>query len=195
MSQSPDLTPVMDEVRQFPKHFQSLNLATCNRECEPEASYAPFVELDGNYYIYVSDLSAHTGNLAQNKRCSILFIESEAEAKHLFARKRLSMNCLAAELPRETLEFNQMMDRFIQKFGDFFGMLRNMSDFHLYRLSPETGNFVAGFAQAYRLEGEGLSVIKHRGDQGHGNNSGHGNGHRPVAAPASATAEVETVNL
>jgi putative heme iron utilization protein len=169
MSQSPDLNAVMDECRKFPGLFQSLHLATCNAAGEPEASYATYVEHDGRYYIYVSELSAHTANLAAAGRCSVLFIESEGDAKHLFARRRLTLQCAAIECRRDSPEFEPLLDKFVEKFGNFMGMLRKLADFHLYQLRPQSGGYVAGFAQAYTLEGDGLSQIRHRKDQGHRN--------------------------
>lgn len=167
MDPKPDLNAVMAECKSFPQRFESLHLATCNAAGEPEASYAPYVEVDGNYYIYTSELSAHTANLAQSGRCSVLFIESEAEAKLLFARQRLTVQCRVSECPRDSAEFESLMDRFVEKFGNFMSMMRNLNDFHLYRLSPQTGSYVVGFARAYALSGEGLSEIRHRTDEGH----------------------------
>jgi putative heme iron utilization protein len=158
------LNDVMKECGEFPDLFQSLYLATCNAAAEPEASYAPYVKLDGSYYIYVSELSAHTANLAATKRCSVLFIESETEAKNIFGRRRLTLQCDAIECSRESAKFELMMDKFVEKFGDFINMIRKLNDFHLYQLHPQRGAYVAGFAQAYTLTGEGLSEIKHRNE-------------------------------
>ena len=167
MSQAIDLKVVMDECRRFPGQFQSLHLATCNAAGEPEASYAAYLEHEGCYYVYASELSAHTRNLKESGRCSVLFIESEAEAKHVFARRRLTLQCRVTECHRGSPEFEHLMDMFIQKFGGFMEMMRTLADFHLFLLRPKTGSYIAGFAQAYTLEGEGLSEIKHRKEQGH----------------------------
>jgi heme iron utilization protein len=167
MSQPPDLSTVMDECRRFPGQFQSLHLATCNADGHPEASYAAYVEHQGSYYVYTSELSAHTANLAASGRCSVLFIESEAQAKHLFARRRLTLQCAATECLRGSDGFEQILDLFVGQFGGFMAMLRKLNDFHLYRLRPLSGAYVAGFAQAYTLQGEGLSEIRHRNEQGH----------------------------
>ena len=167
MSQTPDINAVMQAYRSFPEGFQSLQLATCSSHGEPEASYAAYVEFEGCYYIYTSELSAHTRNLGQTGRCSVMFIESEADAQHLFARKRLTLQCGVTECPRNTAEFDAMMDRFAEKFGKFMDMLRKLEDFHLYRLRPVSGGYVAGFAQAYTLEGPDLKLVHHRQEQGH----------------------------
>ena len=159
MSQSPDLNAVMEACRTFPGQFQSLHLATCNAKGEPEASYEAYVEYDGCYYIYTSELSAHTANLATSGRCSVLFIESEAQAKHLFARRRLTLQCSATEIHRESPDFERLMDQFVEKFGHFMELIRKLTDFHLYQLRPLSGGYVAGFAQAYTLEGEALTQL------------------------------------
>lgn len=167
MSSTPDLDSVLDECRRFPASFRSLQLATCNEAGVPEASYAAYVAHGNSYYVYTSELSAHTGNLSANGRCSVMFIESEAEAKHLFARRRLTLQCQAIECHRDTAVFDEVMNKFIEKFGSFMNMMRKLTDFHLYELRPTSGGYVAGFAQAYTLEGEGLNQITHRQEQGH----------------------------
>ena len=182
MNHPPDLNAVLAECRQFPGRFQSLHLATCNATGTPEASYAAYVEHRGCYYIYTSELSAHTANLAACGRCSVLFIESEAEARHLFARRRLTLQCTAIECHRDGPEFEPLMDLFIQKFGQFMGMMQKLQDFHLFQLRPQSGAYVAGFAQAYTLEGEDLRTIRPRTDQGH-----RSQGKTPAAALEAVT--------
>lgn len=158
---------VQEECKRFPQQFKSLILGTVNASGRPEASYAPYVEKDGVYYVYVSELSAHTANLAGAARSSILFIEDENNAKHIFARQRLTLDCTAAEIARSHERFQEVMDIFRLQFGSFMDMLSNLQDFHLFALTPEEGGYVAGFAKAYRLTGTQLSEIQHRNDQGH----------------------------
>lgn len=167
MNQSPDLQLVRQQCQEFPGQFQTLQLATCNENGMPEASYAAYVAHEGSYFIYTSELSAHTANLKHSGRCSVMFIEAEEQAKHLFARQRLTLQCTAKEWVRDSQGFESMMDQFVAKFGDFMAMMRKLTDFHLYQLKPNSGVFIAGFAQAYAVNGDNLSEIKHRKEQGH----------------------------
>lgn len=167
MKNSAALELVLDDSQNFPTQFKTLHLATCSLQGEPEASYAAYVEHDGHYYVYVSELAAHTRNLMETGRCAVLFIESEGDAKHLFARRRLALQCVAAEALRGSPQFDLIMDKFEEKFGNFMAMMRKLSDFHLLQLQPTHGNYVAGFAKAYALEGPGLKDIKLRSEQGH----------------------------
>ena len=47
MNQSPDLQLVRQQCQEFPGQFQTLQLATCNENGMPEASYAAYVAHEG----------------------------------------------------------------------------------------------------------------------------------------------------
>ena len=167
MSEDIDLQKVQAACRAFPSQFQTLHLGTVNAQGQPEASYAPFVAAAGRYHVYLSELARHTANLRSNGRASVLFIESEAQAKQIFARERLTLACTARECARGTALFERALDRFEQRFGKFMQVIRPLRDFHLFELTPSSGNYVAGFAHAYALEGADLGQLRHRDEQGH----------------------------
>ena len=167
MSKSVNLDQVQTEIGEFIAQSQTAILATCNSENLPEASYAAFVEENNHFYIYVSELAAHTNNLALKKQCSFMLIEPEESAKNPFARKRLSMRCQASECLRGSLDFEAVMDQFQFRFGKFISVIRDLQDFHLYRLTPESGNYVSGFAKAFALSGDKLAEIRHRTEKAH----------------------------
>jgi putative heme iron utilization protein len=167
MQETQKLQAVGSEANAFHRQFQSLQLATVSAAGMPEASYATFVEHEHHFYIYVSELAAHCANLQQQGRGSVMFIESEQQASHPFARKRLVLQCTAQEVPRDSATFTQVMDKFHDKFGQFMDVIARLTDFHLYALTPVEGSYVAGFAKAYRLTGQDLSEVAHRNEQGH----------------------------
>ena len=163
MPGSDDLQQVRQACRDFPARFQSLQLATVSADGQPEASYAPFVADRGCYYVYLSDLARHGANLRATSRASVLFIEGEEQAKHPFARERLTLRCEATECPRGCERFESVLDLFEQRFGKFVQMVRPLGDFRLFELRPVAGSYVAGFARAYVLDGDDLANIRHRG--------------------------------
>lgn len=167
MSDLDTLQSIGQQANAFQRGFASLQLATTNRAGVPEASYAPFVAHGNQLYVYVSELAAHCANLRDTGRCCAMFIESEAQAKHPFARQRLTLHCAAREVPREDAHFSLVLAMFHDRFGKFMDMLGKLTDFHLIALTPERGNYVAGFAKAYRLTGENLSEVTHRTEKGH----------------------------
>ena len=162
-----DLQAVRDDLEQLASNFSTLLIATTSDSGEPNASYAAYVELNGAFYIYVSELSIHTRNLLANGRASVLFIEDETNAGHLFARKRLTYKCEALEIARDSELWEQALGRFGERFGNLIDMLRQLQDFHLFKLTPINGLFVAGFAQAYEVPDPKKGEVRHIREQGH----------------------------
>jgi heme iron utilization protein len=167
MSDTEKLQAVCAEAAAFPAQFQSIQLATTNTQGIPEASYAAYVQHEHKFYVYVSELATHCTNLRDTGRCSIMFIESEKEAAHLFARKRLVFQCAAQEVSRDDARFDLVMGLFFDRFGQFMDVISTLTDFHLMELTPAHGNYVSGFAKAYHLSGQDLTQVSHRNDQGH----------------------------
>jgi len=126
------------------------------------------MKIDKCFYIYVSELSKHTFKLINTPQASVLFIEPEQEAKHLFARKRATLKTETTHLERGSDDWNDRIDKMEGKFGEIITMLRPLEDFHLFELKPTSAGYVRGFAQAYRLEGDDLSDVKHLSEGGHG---------------------------
>tara|TARA_B110000037_G_C16676624_1_gene324942 strand:- start:165 stop:458 length:294 start_codon:yes stop_codon:yes gene_type:complete len=96
-----------------------------------------------------------------------MFIEDEATADNLFARKRLTLDCEASIVERDTDEWNGLMDRSTERLGETMGYLRGMKDFDLFRLVAKSGRLVLGFGKAYQVSGDGLSEIGFVKSSGH----------------------------
>lgn len=155
----------------FLDDISSLILATCSPEGTPNASYAPFVtDDDRNFYIYISGLSTHTQNLATTGKASIMAIEDEAKTTQLFARARLTFECTAQELERDTPHWEAIADRFADRFGKIIDLFRPLADFRIVKLMPSSGRFVIGFGAAYDVSGEHLDRLV----QVTGEGKGHG---------------------
>jgi putative heme iron utilization protein len=149
-------------MQAFRSGFNSLFLATASSEGVPEASAMPMVMGDaGEFYIYVSTLSRHTSNLESNPQASVLLIQEERSVPNVFARERLSYQCQAAWVARDSQRFNDIMQVFRGRFGTIMETLQNLTDFQLICLTPLGGTYVRGFAQAWRLSGPGLDDLQH----------------------------------
>lgn len=173
----------VQEIRQayvdLANEFDSVLLGTVSEDGFPDASYAPYMQHDGHYYVYVSELASHTGNMLATNKASMLFIENEADAQSLFARRRVTYQAKVVEVERGSDAFELTMDAMADKFGKMMNMLRNLEDFRLLQLKPVQGRFVAGFGKAYNLTGEQVDVVEHINDRGHGKShaKGRGQGH------------------
>ncbi len=131
---------------------QTLLMSTVSDSCVPNMSYAPFVrDQSGCFYIFISDLADHTSNLRANKQASAMIVRPEAESRNLFARERAIFTCTVRELQPHGAFYQDRLNALEEKFGEVVGLLRSLSDFHLFVLSPERGRYVAGFGQAYLI--------------------------------------------
>lgn len=159
---NPDLNHRLLDYRKFIAGFKTVLIASTSLTQQPEASYAPYVELDGNYYIFISELALHTQNLLENRNCSLLFIADEDKTNNLFARKRVSLQCRAELIQKNSSHYQAALSLFHERFGKFMQLLQNLPDFHLFCLTPQSGNYVAGFGQAYTLSGSDLNQLQQR---------------------------------
>ncbi|MBT5486723.1 MAG: HugZ family protein [Deltaproteobacteria bacterium] len=155
-------TKTKTEYLNFLKKYHSLQLSTIGENGRPESSYAPFVADQNNqFYIYISALASHTKNLLHDSRAGIMFIEPEEQAENIFARKRLTFNCDAENLVRESQDWVRIMSLFDDIAGELMQTLRMLSDFQMIRLKPNSGLFVKGFGKAYEISGEKMDQLSH----------------------------------
>lgn len=156
---------IVGEAGEFLAGFRSLQMATVSADGVPDASYAPFVRIDDDaFYVNLSELSTHTGNLLSTPRVSVLFLQAENDSKQLFARKRLSFDADAALVQRDSARWCQVMDLFADKFGEIMGLIRPLRDFSLFCLQPRSAVYVHGLAKAYTLEKSQLARLRNIND-------------------------------
>lgn len=147
------------EVESFLETFQTLIMASLTPEGEAHASTAPYVRLENDFYILISTVAQHGRNLLINSKVSLLFVEDESQCVQPFARKRVTIEAIASETLRENDHYSIVIERFCAHFdSELVGSLTQMGDFHLFKLSPQSGSVVMGFGRAYRLD-ENLEVM------------------------------------
>ena len=151
---------ILEETEEFISQFKTVQLATVNTQGNPEASYTPYIRDTGCYYIFISGLASHTNNILAHPVLSLFFIQSEDKARNLFARRRLTLECTATNISRNSEQWNLLLDKFRDTHGATVDVLRSLADFQLFELTPTMGNYVKGFGQAYFLEGENLKEVR-----------------------------------
>ncbi|MBX2886715.1 MAG: pyridoxamine 5'-phosphate oxidase family protein [Granulosicoccus sp.] len=146
------------------QQMRSLHLATISEDGKPHSSYAPYIHESVNtFYIYVSQLAAHTRHLSRHSNASIMIVADEQDTTQIFARPRVYYECDVFPLVAEEQpdEYERLLDTYQQRHGKMVGLLRQLPDFRLFRLVPTQGQFVMGFGQAYKLSGADLNVFDH----------------------------------
>jgi hypothetical protein len=146
--------PLAADYRTLIANSQSLIIASSSELGAAEVSYAPFLAYQNTFYIYVSQLARHTGNMLRQRQASIMFIEPESEAVNPFARRRLVFECTVGEIDKLQAAYAQLLDRLQDRFGETVTVLRSLTDFHLLALTPLRGQYVAGFGKAFSIDVE-----------------------------------------
>lgn len=149
-----------ERAAEFIEKRKSLVLATVNKDGSPLASTVPFVRYWWSYYIYTSALSEHTPNLLAAKKVSIMCVEDESRSRNHFARRRYSCPCAVSAVERGSGDWIEVIDRFEKRFGKTFELIRELRDFTLFRLDPETGRYVEGFGAAFNVSRELDSSVR-----------------------------------
>jgi len=142
--------------------MRSLQLSTVGADGIPHCGYTPYLHRQpGSFYIFVSQLAAHTRNLLANRTVAIMIIADEQSTSQIFARARVNYLCEAKRIESDSPDYPLILDDYQQRHGKMVGLLRQLPDFVLFQLQPISGQFVMGFGQAYTLTGDDLSVFEH----------------------------------
>ena len=144
------------------EEMRSLQLSTVGADGMPHCGYTPYLHrAPGSFYIFVSQLAAHTRNLLANRTVAIMIIADEQSTSQIFARARVNYLCDATSIPPDSHDYALVLDDYQQRHGKMVGLLRQLPDFVLFQLQPMSGQFVMGFGKAYTLTGDDLSVFEH----------------------------------
>ena len=149
--QTPENDDIKLQIEALLSNLDNLMLATVNGQGEAEASYAPFVEHENCFYLFVSALASHTTNLEQIGIAGILFVDRQSTG-NAFSRKRLSCQCQATPIRHSDPLYELVMKKMQQRFGALITTLRGLADFQLFQLKPRKGNLVAGFGKAFEID-------------------------------------------
>lgn len=161
MNKDINLDEIHQDLLQLRESVQSVQIATIDSNDLPDISYAPFIWHQNFYYLFLSELAAHTKNLKKNSAISILIIESEEQVKNPFARKRFALKGEVNLIARSDQVFKEVMDQFRNRFGGFIDVIEPLQDFQLFQIVTHGGRFIRGFAQAFELTGKDLNQLVH----------------------------------
>lgn len=165
------------ELKRLHSDNITLLMATVDDENIGHASYTPFAIVEGNYYVFIADIASHTQHVKQRPIFDIMIIDDQSATKNIYARKRVTYRVEAHEIPRHEPEFELGMSALTERAGKTLNVLREMGDFHLFRLTPLKGTLVTGFGKAFRLNPQDHTQTTHlTGNDG----KGHGKYQSPA---------------
>jgi putative heme iron utilization protein len=112
-------------------------------------------DLDGSPLTLISGLSAHTGALLADPRCSLMV--GEPGKGDALAHPRLSLTCHARRLERGTAEHATAERRYLNR-NPKAKLYAGLGDFSFFRLEVERASLNGGFGKAYLLDRADLLV-------------------------------------
>lgn len=112
-------------------------------------------DLDGTPLILVSALSAHTGAIVADPRCSLLL--GEPGKGDALAHPRITLVCRARQLERGTPEHARAQRRYLNR-NPKAKLYVGLGDFSIFRLELERASLNGGFGKAYLLDRDDLLV-------------------------------------
>ena len=106
-------------------------------------------DIDGAPLILISMLSAHTGALLADPRCSLLL--GEPGKGDPLAHPRISLACRALRLERGAADQVRAERRYLNR-NPKAKLYAGLGDFSFFRLEPERASLNAGFGKAFLLD-------------------------------------------
>lgn len=106
-------------------------------------------DIDGAPLILVSMLSAHTGAILTDPRCSLLV--GEPGKGDPLAHPRITLVCRALRLERGSSESARAERRYLNR-NPKARLYAGLGDFSFFRLEPERAGLNGGFGKAYLLD-------------------------------------------
>lgn len=126
---------------------------------EPYVSMVPYAldEAAPAFLIHVSALAAHTRDMIDSPRVSLLVVAPDA-ADLPQARARATIQGDAERLPADSAAYAAARAYYLKRFpqaADIFAL----ADFSLFRIEPRSVRFIGGFAQATSLTAASFAEI------------------------------------
>lgn len=102
------------------------------------------------FYIHVSRLGKHTADMENDPRVSLLIAETDDRRADPQTLARVSLQGVAEILPRNARDYVQVKKIYLERFPEA-EQLFSLGDFNLWKITPRSGRFVAGFGRAFNL--------------------------------------------
>jgi len=149
---------LLEGCQKLQQSYRCLLLSTVSEQGVPLASFAPYVQYQDDFYILVSELAEHTGNMLSVPIASVMFIESEQSAKNIFARQRAVIQVSIRPVTQPRSLVDELLALMQEQHGNTVTVLQGLADFKILQLKPVKGRYVVGFGKAYDWDVKGRKM-------------------------------------
>lgn len=139
-----------------------LSLATVDALGNPHASHTPFVvDKKKHFYVFISEVSATSANLLNNKEASIILLDRQSADGDPFTPKRLRLQCNVVPVLKGSDVWTDAMSKFEKAFAEKAKSVMDAPEqFLLIQLTPFRGRLVISKDEIYDVDGNRLEEIK-----------------------------------
>jgi putative heme iron utilization protein len=154
----------MDELSEgtLAQIIRQTRIATLGTLHEGEPNLAmvayAFPEDFSAFYIHVSKLGKHTRDMETNPRVSLLIAQEDDHRADPQTLARVSLQAIAEVLPRGASDYSLIKTRYLRRFPEAEHLF-SLGDFNIWKITPKSGRFVAGFGRAFNLVPEALLKV------------------------------------
>jgi heme iron utilization protein len=155
----PHLSRLTQQLRAMLQAQRVAALGTITDEGAALVSMVPFaVEPQyGQLVIHVSELAAHTRNLQERPRVSLLVMQSEMPGEPVHALPRVTFDGLASLLTAGSAGWQACRTAYLNRFPEAEPMT-HLGDFKFIAIEVKAARQVAGFGSARSIDGEELRL-------------------------------------
>jgi putative heme iron utilization protein len=137
---------------------KTLILAAVDAAGQPCIGAAPFVRIEGDFYIFSSELSEHIKAILKGAESQFMLLADEQDSQNIWARQRLSFRADIEEIARTHPAFEAICAEIAARHGSVMDVIKPFGDFHLLKITPKTGRLVTGFAAAFFVCGPQFDI-------------------------------------
>ncbi len=125
---------------------------------EPYVSMVPYAQHAGgaDFFIHVSRLAAHTGDMLESPRVSLLIVALDGPSPQ--SRARVTVQGDARQLVNGSEEYQAAKASYLARFPQSADMFA-LADFSIFAIEPVSVRVIGGFAQAFSLGAEGFARV------------------------------------
>ncbi|MEH6940826.1 HugZ family protein [Bacillus sp. JJ722] len=145
-----DIAQKREQYLQFMNKCKTIVISSKDENGDPFISYAPYIQHNGKFYIYISRITDHYKYIEESDLVHIMLIADEQGAANKFALERARFQCTTTNIGNDGHE--ELFAKFESDHGaPMMGVLRGL-DFSLFELTPKEGRYVVGFGLAFDID-------------------------------------------
>ena len=151
-------TKLSSDIARFQTNARTLQLACALMDEVPCLTYAPFIYMEGHFFILLNRSQHSAEVLEQKRKAAVMIIEDESRSRRLLARRHLRYSVSTTHVPEHSLYWKAAMAQLNKQFGGYKAQ-EDHSEQTLFCLTPYEGTYSQSNGEQVHLDDEALAQI------------------------------------